>query len=111
MKPKWKRLATHSKGRIGAVRMRPKCSESVTRLCSTKFASSVWILAGRLAPATKRLLREPELRDLHLRVLHPQAGIASAASTCKVLVIEGIKVSNFSLETFFQCLQSSRKAK
>ena len=41
--------------RAGAAKMRPRCWASATRHCSTRFASSIWILAELAVPELPRL--------------------------------------------------------
>src|ERR1700688_5066776 len=95
MKPRWKRSRMLSKKLTGAARMRPRCWASVTKRCSTKFASSDLIPgAQRVRVARKLVEEEPPAQAPSLLILHRQAGIASEASTCNGLVIEGGEFSS-----------------
>jgi hypothetical protein len=82
-----------SKELIGAARMPPRCSESVTRHSSTKFASLDLIPDAQRARIAKKMVRaegeELPAQVPYLLILHQQEGIASEASTCNGLVIEG----------------------
>src|SRR5579864_8154350 len=89
MKPRWKLSRMLSKKLIGAARMRPKCWASVTKRCSIKSASSDLIPGARRARVTKKMEEELPVQVPYLPILHRQAGIASEASTCNGLVIEG----------------------
>src|SRR5579864_883553 len=97
MKPRWKRSRTLSKKLIGAARMQPKCWASVTRRCSTKSASLDLIQGAPRARIAKKKTREAEeelqARVPYLQILHRQAGIASGASTCNGMVVEGVEFS------------------
>src|SRR5579864_2530024 len=94
MKPRWKRSRMPSKKLIGAARMRPRCWASVTKRCSTKFGSSDLIPGARRARAIKKMEEELPVQVPYLLILHRQAGIASGASTCNGLVIEGGEFSS-----------------
>src|ERR1700683_5344359 len=104
MKRKWKPSPTPSKKPIGAARTRPRCWELVTKHCSTKFASSVWIPDGRLAPGTRKIPREAEEElpalGRYPTILPQLASIASASSTCKGLLILGGGISRIARKQF-----------
>src|SRR5712692_1716238 len=88
----WKKL-------IGAAKMRPRCSESVTRRCFTKFGSLDLIPGAQRAPIAKKMVREEEELQApvpYLLIWHPPVGMASEASTCNGLVIEGGYLSSIS---------------
>src|ERR1700733_11484883 len=87
-----------SKKLIGAAKMQPRCWESVTRRCSTRSASLDWTRDVPRVQATRKMLRvAEELRAPVPRrmILHQPAGIASGASTCNALLIEGGELSRY----------------
>src|SRR5579863_4489462 len=101
-----------SKKLTGAARMRRRCWPSVTRRCSTKFASLDWIQgAPRARIAKKKVRGEVELPDPvpFLLILHQPANIASWTSTCNFLLNESGELPCFPITRFGQDGESEKE--
>src|ERR1700693_575107 len=100
MKPRWKRSRMLSKKLIGAARMPPRCWASVTKRCFTRSASSDLIPGAQRVRAVRKLVEEElPVQGPHHPILRPQASMASGASTCNGMVIEGGEFSGIARNT------------